>query len=137
MRFSLVVGWIVVFALFSGCAGRHGRRVTVYTSAEPPIPYVEVIPSSPGPESIWVDGYWHWDGSEHVWLRGHWTRPPARGYVWVRSGWERQGGHYHLIPGRWCRSDRRPTIHYHRPHGPPVFGPTYKTRPGLGRRRGG
>ncbi|HEY5373479.1 MAG TPA: YXWGXW repeat-containing protein [Polyangiaceae bacterium] len=31
----------------------------------------------PKPGSIWVRGYWHWDGVSYVWQRGHWEQ--ARG----------------------------------------------------------
>jgi hypothetical protein len=31
-------------------------------------------PMQAKPGSVWVNGYWHWDGVRHVWQRGHWER---------------------------------------------------------------
>jgi hypothetical protein len=28
----------------------------------------------PTPGSVWVHGYWHWDGVRYVWQRGHWEQ---------------------------------------------------------------
>jgi hypothetical protein len=30
--------------------------------------------AAPKPGSLWVRGYWHWDGVSYVWQRGHWER---------------------------------------------------------------
>ena len=36
----------------------------------------EAAPGAPPkPDSLWVRGYWHWDGVSYVWQRGHWERP--------------------------------------------------------------
>jgi hypothetical protein len=40
------------------------------TNEAPPGP-----PAKPG--SVWVRGYWHWDGVSYVWQRGHWEQPLA------------------------------------------------------------
>lgn len=32
-------------------------------------------PSQQLPGSVWVEGYWHWDGVRYVWQRGHWQPP--------------------------------------------------------------
>jgi hypothetical protein len=69
----------------------------------PPAPQVEAVPVAPGPEYVWMPGYWSigigggwaWVGGHYgvrprphaVWAPGHWG-PHARGYVWI-------GGHWH------------------------------------------
>jgi hypothetical protein len=50
----------------------------------PPAPrVVHVLPPSPGPEFVWVDGYWYPVGNHYRWHEGYWTRPPYAGGRWV------------------------------------------------------
>lgn len=50
----------------------------------PPRPHVvAVLPPQPGPEFVWVDGYWYPVGRHYRWHRGYWTRPPYHGARWV------------------------------------------------------
>ena len=56
-----------------------GQVVAGSPKARPdPVP---VAQDSPGPEWVWVRGYWHWDGVRYEWRRGHWER--------ARPGWVR------------------------------------------------
>ncbi|HWA85652.1 MAG TPA: YXWGXW repeat-containing protein [Opitutus sp.] len=55
----------------------------------------------PGPNYVWVDGYWAWQGGHHVWIGGRWAVPPHRHAVWVAPRWERRGGTYVFIQGNW------------------------------------
>src|SRR6185312_14069874 len=49
----------------------------------PPPPRHEVIVASPGPDYVWVNGYWGGEPGHYSWVGGHWDRPPHRGSVWV------------------------------------------------------
>src|SRR5271157_1718368 len=49
----------------------------------PPPRVVRVLPPRPGPEFIWVDGYWYVVGNRYRWHAGYWTRPPYEGAHWV------------------------------------------------------
>jgi hypothetical protein len=50
----------------------------------PPRPrVVAVVPYQPGPEFVWVDGYWYPVGRHYRWHGGYWTRPPYQGARWV------------------------------------------------------
>lgn len=50
----------------------------------PPAPrVVRVVPRSPGPEFVWVDGYWYPVGNHYKWHEGYWTRAPYSGARWV------------------------------------------------------
>ena len=50
----------------------------------PPAPRVlRVRPASPGPDYVWVDGYWYPVGRRYQWHEGYWTRPPYAGARWV------------------------------------------------------
>ena len=49
----------------------------------PPPRVVRVLPPRPGPEFVWVDGYWYAVGNRYRWHGGYWTRPPYEGARWV------------------------------------------------------
>jgi hypothetical protein len=49
----------------------------------PPVVVVPVRPPCPGPEWLWVDGYWYPVGHRYRWHEGYWTRPPYEGAFWV------------------------------------------------------
>jgi hypothetical protein len=50
----------------------------------PPRPRViRVRPVSPGPNLVWVDGYWYPVGSHYRWHNGYYTRPHYEGALWV------------------------------------------------------
>jgi hypothetical protein len=49
----------------------------------PPPPRVVVRPVAPGPEYVWVDGYWYPVGNRYRWHDGYWTRPPYPASRWV------------------------------------------------------
>ncbi len=50
----------------------------------PPRPrVVRVRPVAPGPDYIWIDGYWYANGNRYKWHDGYWTRPPYAGARWV------------------------------------------------------
>jgi len=54
------------------------------TIGPPPAPrVVRVRPRSPGPQFVWVEGYWYPVGHRYKWHAGYWTRPPYPGAVWV------------------------------------------------------
>ena len=65
---------------------------------EPPAPrVVHVEPPSPGPNFVWVQGYWYPVHNRYVWHDGYWTRPPYGGAHWVQPHYE--GQHYYY--GHW------------------------------------
>ncbi|HTG43691.1 MAG TPA: hypothetical protein VK633_04090 [Verrucomicrobiae bacterium] len=69
----------------------------VQTAAQPAVPQYEVVPERPGPDYVWHDGYWTWQGT-WVWAPGQWIyRPPP---VMIVPG----GGfyyHQHFGGPRW------------------------------------
>ena len=98
--------------LLTGCAHRERvvyqsstttptveRRVVV--TAAPPPAVVEERVVGPGPEYVWIDGYWEWNGGRWVWRKGHWVRPPHHGGTWVSPRYERHDGGYYYYHGYW------------------------------------
>jgi hypothetical protein len=70
----------------------------------PPAPRVlRVRPVSPGPDYLWVDGYWYPSGRRYAWHAGYWTRPPYEGAHWVaphHDGKQFFGGYWDGAHGR-------------------------------------
>jgi hypothetical protein len=69
--------------------------------SEAPPPIVEQVIVSPGPEYVWVSGYWAWHHHHWEWMRGHWELPPRRGAIWMGGRWEHHGGRVIWIDGYW------------------------------------
>jgi hypothetical protein len=63
----------------------------------PPSPRVEHMTHRPGPDYVWVEGYWYPAGNHYRWHQGYWTRAPYAGANWVGPRWE--GGQYET--GHW------------------------------------
>jgi hypothetical protein len=74
--------------------------VTEVGSAPPPA-IVETVVVSPGPEYVWVPGYWRWYGHSWGWIRGAWVIPPHHGVVWVEGRWGRRFGRVMWVEGHW------------------------------------
>ena len=50
----------------------------------PPAPRVAALrPANPGPDYMWVEGYWYPVGNHYKWHDGYWSRPPYSGAHWV------------------------------------------------------
>ena len=49
----------------------------------PPAPRAYRVPPQPGPEYIWVEGYWYPENGRYRWHNGYWTRPPYPDAYWV------------------------------------------------------
>jgi hypothetical protein len=68
----------------------------------PPPPMVRVLPPRPGPEFLWVGGYWYPVGMHYKWHAGYWTHPPYPGAYWVVP--RHDGARY--FAGYWGHWDR-------------------------------
>jgi hypothetical protein len=64
---------------------------------EPPPPRAYRVPRQPGPDYVWVEGYWFPEGNRYQWHEGYWTRSPYEGAYWVQP--YHDGRQYY--PGRW------------------------------------
>lgn len=63
----------------------------------PPPRVVRLVPASPGPEFMWVGGYWYAVGNHWKWHDGYYTRAPYVGAHWVVPRYE--GGQFYQ--GYW------------------------------------
>ena len=69
--------------LCSVSAVRAQVSIGIQIGAPPPPRVVYVQPPQPGPDFVWVEGYWYPVGHHWKWHNGYWTRPPYSGAVWV------------------------------------------------------
>lgn len=85
----------------AGPPGPPPGAVEIYADVAPPPPVHEVVVARPGPDYLWINGFYAWDHGRHVWRAGHWERPPHGRAAWVEPRWERRGGRYVFIDGYW------------------------------------
>lgn len=75
----------------------------------PPMRVERVRPRQPGPDYVWIPGYWYPQGRKYKWHAGYWTVMPYRGARWAAPRYD--GGMYY--PGFW-EGDRGRFDHDHR-----------------------
>lgn len=73
----------------------------VYVTRQPPGEPVEVIPTSPGFNYVWVGGHWGWYGNDYRWVRGGWVIPAAGFRTWVPGHWDHDGHGWYFVSGHW------------------------------------
>ena len=73
---------------------------TVVVAQPPPPAPVETVVVAPGPDYVWIDGEWVWNG-QWFWVGGHWGYPPYPHAVWVRGYWGRGPHGWARVPGHW------------------------------------
>jgi hypothetical protein len=104
--------------LLAGCVYRER---TVYSAPPPgpgpgPAPGAEVEVSgpppaavetdvavgvAPGPDFLWVGGYWGWGPRGWAWNHGYWGRPPHPGMRWYGPRYAYRGGRHVWVRGGW------------------------------------
>ena len=93
MMKKLFLGFMLVAGL-SICSAQVSIGIRI--GPPPPPRVVRVLPPRPGPEYVWLDGYWYVVGNRYRWHDGYWTRPPYAGARWIvpRHDGERFFGGY-------------------------------------------
>ena len=70
--------------LVAGASASYAQVSLGIRIGPPPRPRVErVQPRSPGPDFVWVGGYWYPSGRRYLWHAGYYTQPPYSGARWV------------------------------------------------------
>ena len=77
-----------------------GLEIRIAHSA-PPKARSEHRPGRPGRDYVWVDGFWHWEGSRWGWIPGRWDRPTEHGAKWVKARYAREGSVWRYEPAHW------------------------------------
>lgn len=91
--------------------GTLSAQVSVGIRIGPPPPprVIRVVPPTPGPGYVWVQGYWYPAGHRYRWHDGYWTRAPYEGARWMPSRYEGEM----FYNGYW-EGDRGRIEHDHR-----------------------
>jgi hypothetical protein len=74
-----------LLALMLLAGGSVIGQISIGINIGPPPPprVVRVLPRNPGPEFVWLEGYWYPVGNHYKWHDGYWTRPAYPGARWV------------------------------------------------------
>jgi hypothetical protein len=93
----------------SASAGLADISISIGVDAAPPPPRREVIVGvSPGPDFVWIGGYWDGVPGHYSWVGGRWERPPHGHGHWSPPHWDKdRDGHYHQTKGGWGDGDPR------------------------------
>lgn len=79
---------------------RGYRRVSVQPPP-PSAPVSEAVPPAPGPNAVWIPGYWAFQGQSYAWVGGTWQIPPPNSHAYVVAHWEMQGNQYVYVQSAW------------------------------------
>jgi hypothetical protein len=71
------------------------------TTGRPPAVRREVRVARPGPDYIYVNGYWHDDGGRWAWIPGRWERPAAPQAYWIPARYINSGRGTIYEPAHW------------------------------------
>jgi len=95
---------LLISMLLTGGAAFAGQvSLGIRIGAPPPPRVVRVLPRQPGPDYMWIDGYWYPDAGHYRWHAGYWTRPPYAGARWIgphHDGQQFFGGYWQGDRGR-------------------------------------
>ena len=92
--------WVYHPARWVSVAPPPFESAPVVVATPPPVPRVEVLPSAPSSNHVWISGFWRWSNGRHVWNPGHWE--PARpGYFWAPGHWVKHGPNWTFSGGFW------------------------------------
>ncbi len=85
---------------FWNATPRDNRPPEVTYYPEPPAPPNVAPGVAPGPDMIYVPGYWMWNGDRYAWRAGYWNRA-RQGYLYVPSHYRWTPSGYVFIGGYW------------------------------------
>lgn len=71
-------------------------------STPPPPPRIEHPGRPPGPNAVWISGYWTWRDAQYQWVTGRWETP-LPGRVYVPGRWRKTNAGWQWQPGGWRR----------------------------------
>ena len=104
---------LATMLLSGGVAAAAQVSIGVHIGPPPPQRVVRVVPYRPGPDFVWVAGYWYPVRNHYAWRNGYWARPPYRDARWIAPRYER--GQFY--DGYWERDhDRRNRDYDRRDH---------------------
>jgi len=79
----------------------EGSGEIVVEDAPPPAHSEVIIGVAPGPDYIWVGGYWGRYRNNWHWVGGRWVLRPHPNAAWVEGRWDRGSRGYYWRSGHW------------------------------------
>lgn len=96
----------LLFALFVSLSGciivATPEPSSVVVKEAPPQVIVEVRPTAPATDYVWIQGYWSWQGARWVWVAGHWEARRV-GYIWIEPHYNYQNNNHYYVAGGWTK----------------------------------
>lgn len=97
---AVLAGATAMGALAQAQISLPGLDVRI-TSGRPPAPRRERRIARPGPDYVWVNGAWDWDGGHWRWVNGRWDRPAVAHGYWIPARYVRTSRGTIYEPGHW------------------------------------
>jgi hypothetical protein len=90
-------------AMLTASTALADLSINIGIEGPPPPPRQEVIVGvSPGPDFVWIGGYWDGSPGHYTWVGGRWDHPPHAHGQWYAPHWDKgNDGHYHQTKGEW------------------------------------
>ena len=124
MKLKHVLQSLALLVVFLAPAPQAAAQVSFEVNIGPPPRWrASRIAPQPGPDFVWVDGYWYPVGRRWVWHQGYWTRPPYAGAYWIQPYYDGRrfvGGYWENERGHWDHDhkwDKRRERDEHRERG--------------------
>lgn len=83
MKSLICTAFLAAVLLTAGSASGAQFSIGIRIGPPPAARSLRVMPVRPGPQFIWVAGYWYPNGKNYKWHAGYWTQPPYQGAVWA------------------------------------------------------
>ena len=115
MKAKWLAAAVFAGSLAASCNAQVSVGVTI--GAPPPPLRYEVPPPIPGPEFLWIDGYWNVARSRYVWVPGRWERRPYDRAYYVRPHYDHYRGGWRVRRGHWDHEGRDEDGDHHGHHG--------------------
>lgn len=99
-----IVGALLLAAVLvssMACLAPYDIDGGIAVSLGPPAVRYEERPVRPGPDYLWVEGYWDWGGADWVWVPGTWDRAPHAHARWERPRYHQRHGRWYYNRGHW------------------------------------
>ena len=108
----------LISVILLACGSAYAVQISFGIAIGPPPPprVVHVIPRRPGPDFLWIEGYWQPVENHYRWHDGYWVRPPFAGGFWVSPRYDGRSYYngYWERGNRWTSRDRDYDRYYDR-----------------------
>jgi hypothetical protein len=97
--------WMSSLVLAAAVAVPSFAQVSIYIGTPPPPIRYEAPPPAPGPNFVWIEGYWAPQGHHYKWVAGRWDRAPYPGAYWVHPHYDHYDEGWQMHEGYWSHEN--------------------------------